>query len=100
LTLKKELDYLDWKFIGKLKKFGLHYLPKGGGWTNRTFFLSQMYGNRLSDICVNLVERNLIQSEVMRLLKWPSNYKIREGIIFIKSLNKYHSGPSASGQKN
>jgi len=26
------------------------------------------------------------------ILEGPSNYEIREGRIFIKSLNKYHSG--------
>jgi len=50
-----------------------------------------MNENRLSGTGVKPVERNLILSEVTRLLKGPSNYEIREGRIFIKSLNKYHS---------
>lgn len=51
-----------------------------------------MNENRLSSRGVKLVERDFLQSEVTRLLKGPSNYEIREGRIFIKSLNKYHSG--------
>ena len=51
-----------------------------------------MNENRLSSTGVKLVERDFLQSEVTRLLKGPSNYEIREGRIFIKSLNKYHSG--------
>jgi hypothetical protein len=54
--------------------------------------LSQMNENRLSSSGVKLVERDFLQSEVTRFLKGPSNYEIREGRIFIKSLNKYHSG--------
>nr|YP_009254022.1 hypothetical protein [Hypomyces aurantius]ANC62708.1 hypothetical protein [Hypomyces aurantius] len=87
---KKELDYLDWKSIGKLKNLGLHYLPEGVKLIE--LILSQMNENRLSSRGIKPVERNFIQSEVIRLLQGPSNYEIREGRIFIKSLNKYHSG--------
>jgi len=87
---KKELDYIDWKYIGKLKNLGLHYLPEGVKLIE--LILSQMNENRLSTTGVKLVERNFIESEVTKLLNGPSNYEIREGRIFIKSLNKYHSG--------
>lgn len=87
---KKELDYLDWKSIGKLKNLGLHYLPEGVKLIE--LILSQMNENRLSGRGIKPVERNFIQSEIARLLNGPSNYEIREGRIFIKSLNKYHFG--------
>lgn len=87
---KKELDYLDWKSVGKLKNLGLHYLPEGLKLIE--LILSQMNENRLSSAVVKPVERNFIISEVARLLKGPSNYENHEGKIFIKSLNKYHSG--------
>lgn len=87
---KKKLDYLDWKSIGKLKNLGLHYLPEGKKLIE--LILSQMNNNRLSTSGNKSIDRHYINSEIMRLLNGPSNYKIIKGKVFIKSLNKFHSG--------
>ncbi len=86
---KKRLDYTDWKYVSELKKLGLHYQFEGKMLIK--LILSQMNNNRLSNSGSKLINRNHIDSEVIRLLKGPSNYKIIEGKIFIKSLNKFHS---------
>jgi len=85
---KKELDYLDWKFIGQLKKLGLHYLPEGIKLIN--LILSQMNNGRLSNSGSSLIDRDYIDLELARLLNGPSNYELINGKIFIKSLNKFH----------
>ncbi len=51
---KKELDYLDWKSIGQLKKLGLHYLPEGIKLIN--LILSQMNNGRLSNSGSSLID--------------------------------------------
>jgi hypothetical protein len=55
---KKELDYLDWKSIGQLKKLGLHYLPEGIKLIN--LILSQMNNGRLSNSGSSLIDRDYI----------------------------------------
>ena len=87
-TSKKELDYLDWKFIGQLKKLGLHYLPEGIKLIN--LILNQMNNERLSNSGSSLIDRDYIDIELARLLNGPSNYELINGKIFIKSLNKFH----------
>lgn len=54
--------------------------------------ISQMNNNRLSNSGNDSVDKNYISKETMRLLNGPSNYEIIKGRIFIKSLNKFHTG--------
>jgi hypothetical protein len=49
---------LDWKFIGQLKKLGLHYLPEGIKLIN--LILSQMNNGRLSNSGSSLIDRDYI----------------------------------------
>lgn len=90
-TSKKELDYLGWKFIGQLKKLGLHYLAElAEGIKLINLILSQMNNGRLSNSGYSLIDRDYIDIELARLLNGPSNYELINGKIFIKSLNKFH----------
>jgi len=63
---KKELDYLDWKSIGKLKNLGLHYHPEGIKLIE--LILSQMNENRLSTTGVK-------QKETFFNLKWRDSWR-------------------------
>ena len=51
-----------------------------------------MNNERLSNSGNSLVDRDYINSEITRLLNGPSNYELIKGRIFIKSLNKFHTG--------
>jgi hypothetical protein len=52
-----------------------------------------MNNERLSNSGNSLVDRDYINSEITRLLNGPSNYELPiKGRIFIKSLNKFHTG--------
>ena len=64
---------------------GLHYLPVGKNLITR--ILSQMNNNRLLN--KHLVDITQLMSDVEKLLKLPTNYEIREGKTFIKSLNRF-----------
>lgn len=88
---KKEKDYKDWKVILQLKEKGLHYTEEGIKIIN--LILSQMNLKRLStNKNSSSVDRDRLYLEINRLLSGPSNLEIKEdGIIFIKSLNRYYS---------
>ena len=90
---KKYLDYSDWKAILNLYKKGLHYLPEGEALINR--ILSQMNNNRLSTSKVARVDRDLLQADIVKLLSGPSNYEIKEGRTFIKSLKRFKGSPTS-----
>ena len=81
---KKYLDYCDWKAISKIFNLGFHYLPEGETLIQR--ILSQMNNNRLSTSKAQRVDRDMLMSEIDRLINTPSNYEIQEdGKIYIKS---------------
>lgn len=89
---KKELDYLDWKTIFKLRNLGLHYTDEGVKVLNS--ILEGMNNNRLttSGVTITAEQRETLKRDVARLLEGPSNFEIKEdGRILIKSLNKYYS---------
>lgn len=54
------------------------------------FILSQMNNKRLFKEGKSSVDRIFLNSETYKLLSKPSNYEIKDGRVFIKSLNKYH----------
>ncbi len=85
---KKYWDFQDWISILKLKDLGLHYTEEGKKLI--LLILSNMNNNRLSTSKLPREDRAVIQTEIARLLKGPSNYEIRAK--FIKSLNKLYSG--------
>jgi hypothetical protein len=66
---------------------GLHYLSEGEILID--LIISQMNNNRLSTSGIKPVDRNLIDSQLIKLLNGPSNYEIIDDKIFIKSLNKF-----------
>lgn len=87
---KKYLDYCDWKAISKIFNLGFHYLPEGEALIQR--ILSQMNNNRLSTSKAQRVDRDVLMSEIDRLINTPSNYEIQEdGKIYIKSLKRYRN---------
>ena len=57
-----------------------------------------MNNNRLSTPGIKPLDRNLINSQLIKLLNGPSNYVIIDDKIFIKSLNKFL--PSYASNKN
>lgn len=81
----KELDYLDWKAIFNLWTLGFHYTDEGKSLISS--IVNQMNYNRLSTSDVT-VDRNLLHSQVTKLLSGPSNLEIRDGKSFIISLNR------------
>lgn len=85
---KKELDYLDWKTVFKIKELGLHHTTDGKDLIE--FILSKMNNNRLSTNKPLKVNRTFTSKEVEIILNGPSNYeKLEDGRILIKSSNKY-----------
>lgn len=90
---KKFLDYGDWKAIFYIYKKGLNYLQEGEALIKR--ILSQMNNNRLSTSKVPKVNRDLIQEDIAKLISKPSNYEIKEGRVFIKSLNRFKGSPTS-----
>ena len=90
LHSKKELDYKDWKTVLNLKELGQHYTEEGKEVIS--LILSQINNKRLSTVGSTLVDRNLLDGKVKKLLAAPSNFETKEdGRIFIKSLNKFYS---------
>lgn len=90
---KKEKDYNDWKTVLELKNLGLHYVEEGVKVIN--LIIGRMNNNRLSTSTAGLSQPRLdaLQRDIEKLLSGPSNFETKEdGRIFIKSLNKYHTG--------
>lgn len=93
---KKFLDYNDWKAIFYLYNKGFNYLQEGEALIKR--ILSQMNNNRLSTSkgsSATKVDRDLLQVDIDKLLSESSNYEIKEGRIFIKSLNRFKGSPTS-----
>ena len=89
---QKYLDYCDWKTILNFYNKGFNYLPEGKDLIQ--LIVSQMNYNRLSTHKVPKIDRTLLQEDIAKLLSGPSNYEIKEGKKFIKSLGRYvrHEG--------
>lgn len=66
---------------------GLHYLPEGKALIER--ITQQMNNYRLSSSLHPRIDRPLLETEISKFLSGPSNYEIREGKTFIKSLNRF-----------
>lgn len=67
---------------------GLHYLPEGKALIER--IVQQMNNNRLSTSSRHpRAGRARLTAEIAKLLSGPSNYEIKEGKTYIKSLNRY-----------
>lgn len=85
---KKELDYKDWKVALNLRDLGLHFTKDGLKVLDQIF--NQMNNNRLTSNKIhNNTDSLLLQKEIDRLLSGPSNFEMKEGKVWIKSLNKY-----------
>ena len=68
---------------------GLHYKGEGKNFILR--ILDQMNNNRLSTLGKPIVDRTLLLSDLAKLLSAGSNYEMRGGKMYIKSLNRYLS---------
>lgn len=88
---KKELDYKDWKTVLKVKDLGQHYTEEGLELIGK--ILSQINNNRLSSSNSTKVNRVELDADIVRFLSDPNknNYEIREGKVWIKSLNRFQS---------
>ncbi len=88
---KKHKDFQDWKVIFKLKKLGLHYTKEGLELIEK--IMSQMNSKRLSSSDSPRVNRAELDAEIFRLLNDPvsNNYELKEGRIWIKSLNRFQN---------
>lgn len=88
---KKYLDFQDWVNILKLRDRCHHYEEKGDN--IMSLIVSQMNNKRLSTKGGSKVDRMSLQKSLNELLSGPSNCEIREGKIWIKSLNRFqHKG--------
>lgn len=83
---KKYLDYCDWKYIVAILIKGFHYLPDGVELIEK--ITSQMNDYRLSPFTLK-VQSIPFKLEVEEFLTQPSNYEVRDGKLFILSLNRY-----------
>ena len=91
---KKELDYLDWLSISKLRDMGLQYTEEG--LKLMQLILSQMNSYRLSTSSSPRVDREVLRLNVDKLLNGPSNLEVKkDGRIFIKSLNRHAYNPKS-----
>lgn len=88
---KKHLDFLDWTTILKLKDLGLHYSDDGLELIKK--IMSQMNSKRLSSLDLSKINRDSLELEISEILNNAnsSNYEIREGRVWIKSLNRFQS---------
>jgi len=87
---KKELDYIDWKWILAIKNQGKHFTDEGKELIS--LISKRTNRNRLS---TNLAKPSVIdlQVRVSNLLASPSNYDIHpDGKIWIKSSGVYLKG--------
>ena len=84
---KKYLDFQDWVNILKLRDRCHQYEEEGDKIMN--LIVSQMNNKRLSTKGSSPVNRESLQKSIDDLLSGPSNCEIREGKIWIKSLNKF-----------
>lgn len=85
---KKEMDFIDWVSVLKLKELGLHHSKEGVLMINR--ILNQMNNNRLSTSIVPQVDRDLLLRDLKVILEGDSNYEHNaEGKIVIKSSGKF-----------
>ena len=83
---KKYLDYCDWKLILVILSKGLHYTSEG---LNIIEIISnQMNNNRLSTTTPE-VKITFLKDKIYELSNSPSNYEIRNGKLFIISLNRF-----------
>ena len=88
---KKYQDFLDWKTILKIKDLGLHYSHNGLELINK--IMNQMNSKRLSNYGSSKIDRNKLEQEIYEILNNAnnSNYEIRDGRVWIKSLNRFQS---------
>ena len=82
---KKELDFVEWVSILKLKQLGLH---QGVVMIQR--LIGQMNNNRLSTSLSTLVDRNSLLLDLKLMLDSDSNYILNDkGQTIIKSSGKF-----------
>nr|QCW06938.1 hypothetical protein [Drechslerella brochopaga] len=93
---KKYLDYCDWKNILNIRNKGFHYLSEGKALIER--IIKQMNNNRLSTSIKPKDDKILLSAEIEKLLNKPSNYEMKEGKVFIISLNRYFKEISNTAQ--
>jgi hypothetical protein len=79
--------------IFNIYKKGFNYLQEGKDLIKH--ILSQMNNNRLSSSKRLKINRELLQIDIAKLLNKPSNYEIKNGRIFIKSLNRFKGSPTS-----
>lgn len=85
---KKELDFVDWVSILKIKQLGIHHTEQGVAMILR--LIGQMNNNRLSTSSSTLVDRNLLLHDLKIMLDGGSNYILNDkGQTIIKSSGKF-----------
>lgn len=83
---KKYLDYCDWKLILAIITKGFHYLPEG---VNLIEIISSQMNNYRLSTYLPQIQKISYEKEVGELLNLPSNYVIKNGKLFIKSLDRF-----------
>lgn len=66
---------------------GLHYLPEGEALIKR--ITQQMNNYRLSTSLHPIIDRSTLSADITKMLSGHSNYEIREGKTYIRSLNRF-----------
>lgn len=84
---KKSLDFKDWVNILKLKDRCHQYEDKGKKLMDT--IINQMNSKRLSTSGVKLIPGDSLLKKVNDLLNGPSNCEIRDGKVWIISLNRF-----------
>lgn len=87
---KKESDFKDWVIILQLKERYFQY--KENGIEIIELIISQMNNRRLSTNNTQKVDRDLLDKLIAKLFNEPSNFEIKNGKFWIKSLNKFKLG--------
>lgn len=84
---KKFLDFQDWLKILELRDRCHQYEEEGK--VLMDLIVSQMNNNRLSTNKSPQVDRALLYTSIDKLLGGPSNCEIKDGKVWIKSLNRF-----------
>lgn len=94
---RKGLDYKYWVFIFKLREKGIHHIPEGAELIDSIF--SQMNERRYSTYKGERrdMDPSILQAKLDKFLNGPSNYVLKEGKVWVVSLNRFLKNTSATG---
>lgn len=94
---RKGLDYKYWVSIFKLREKGIHHIPEGAELIDSIF--SQMNERRYSTYKGERRDMDpyILQAKLDKFLNGPSNYVLKEGKVWVVSLNRFLKNTSATG---